>query len=88
MKNKMKKEGEGKMSKNTNITQDATTIVMMEIKASYPCTFAQLSFRIFDQVCGVESKEDADGLATHAINTLCRQGSIELYDTGDAWTLA
>lgn len=53
-----------------------------------PCTFNQLVCSVLDQVVGVSTKYQSQGLVVEAINALMKEGAIELYDTGDAWDVS
>ena len=50
-----------------------------------PLSFKSLVSGVIDQAQGIKSRYDAELQTVIAINELCREGRIELYETGDCW---
>ena len=59
--------------------------ILGDCAASGPCSFRSLVSSAIDQVQGLTSRYDTELQVVIAINELCREGRIELYETGDCW---
>lgn len=67
--------------------------VMMNIQAEYPCSFDHLVNYILIQSNQIHEGDNrrrvdqATDIVVEALNKMLRAGYIELYDTGDCFTL-
>ena len=62
-------------------------VVLGRIRAMGPCGFKELLHESMDQATEIMTTDSFVHCeyVVKAINELCREGKIELYDTGDSW---